>query len=166
MRGSISDYTAYMYSIQAHTSVRRENAQKAGTPRAARVAACLGRPFPAVPSRRRPQKRYAPSSRCSLLRRLPLAAGGAMFWPPVGEATRSNGRCALPHPSAPQEAWRCAASAAALCSRHGQSAQSAADWSVQRPMRRRRWGAPEDALPRRRCKMPFVFPIRRRNDVI
>ena len=45
--------------------------------------------------------RYAPSSRCSLLPRLPLAAGGATFWPPVGSATRSNGRCALPHPSAP-----------------------------------------------------------------
>src|SRR5712692_6168717 len=43
MRGNVSDYTAHMYSIQAHTSVRRENAQKEGTPRAARAAACLGR---------------------------------------------------------------------------------------------------------------------------
>ena len=63
---------------------------------------------------------------------LPLAAGGATCWPPVGSAPRSNGRCALPHPSAPQGAQRCAASAAALCSRHGQSAQPVADRSVRR----------------------------------
>jgi len=86
--------------------------------------------------------RYAPSSRYSLLRRLPLAAGGATFWPPVGSATRSNGRCAMPHPSAPQGAQRCAASAATLCSRHGQSAQPAADRSAQRLIPRRRWAAP------------------------
>src|SRR2546427_13254870 len=32
MRGSVSYYTAHMYSIQAHTLVRREIAQKEGTP--------------------------------------------------------------------------------------------------------------------------------------
>jgi len=57
MRGSVSEYTAHMYSIQAHTSVRREHAQKEGTPRA---AACLGCTFPAVPSSGRSRKRAAP----------------------------------------------------------------------------------------------------------
>jgi hypothetical protein len=32
----------------------------------------------------------------------------ATFWPPVGSATRSNSRCALPHPSAPLGAQRIA----------------------------------------------------------
>jgi len=56
------------------------------------------------------------------LRVFRLAAGGAPCLPPMGSATRSNGRCALPHPSAPQGAWRCAASAAPLCAQHGLAA--------------------------------------------
>jgi hypothetical protein len=43
----------------------------------------------------------SPSSRASR-QRLPRAAGGATCWPPVGSATRSNGPCALPPPSAPR----------------------------------------------------------------
>jgi|GEM_PF-5598027 len=53
---------------------------------------------------------------------------GHCFLPPVGAATWGT----LPHPSAPQGAEWCAASAATLCSRHGQSAQPAADRSVRR----------------------------------
>jgi len=45
--------------------------------------------------------RWSPCSRSSRLRRLPLTAGGATYWPLVGSATRSNGRGVLPHPSAP-----------------------------------------------------------------
>ena len=39
----------------------------------------------------------------------------ATFWPPVGSATRSNGRCALPHLAAPQGAHTEGTGAAALC---------------------------------------------------
>ena len=39
----------------------------------------------------------------------------AMFWPPVGSATRSNRRCALPPRSAPQGAHKEGTGAAALC---------------------------------------------------
>ena len=48
------------FFTQAHTSVRRENPQKAGTPRA---AACLGRPFPAAhPQHPRRRPRFTPGS--------------------------------------------------------------------------------------------------------
>ena len=39
-------------------------------------------------------------------------------WPPVGSATRSNRRCALPHRSAPQGAHKEGTGAAALCPCH------------------------------------------------
>jgi hypothetical protein len=50
-------------------------------------------------------------------------------------------RLALPHPP-PAGAQRCAASAAALCSRHGRAAPWSADRSAQRLIPRRRWAAP------------------------
>ena len=39
----------------------------------------------------------------------------ATFWPPIGAATRLNGRCALPYQPAPREAPKAGTGAAALC---------------------------------------------------
>src|SRR5713101_8186203 len=61
----------------------------------------LGHSFPAFPSRGRRRNAVRASSPLQPLRVFRSAAA-ARVWPPVGSATRSNGRGALPHPSAPQ----------------------------------------------------------------
>ena len=160
MRGSISDYTAHMYSIQAHTSVRRENAQKERTPRAAGAAVPLAAAAsPGTHAQGRQAAPLSPPWHASAAPDGPGAAPGAGGAWTAGALVRGSG-------GACEARVRGLAARCSLRSldKVRQSAQQSADRSTQRRCGRRlavhgsvrRWVAPASCWAARHS---FLSPL-------